>query len=517
MSAIASALPTRQSFTAARLAQPAVLVVLGALVLAAVSLLYPSTPTYDPWAWIVWGRETLELNLTTTGGPSWKPLPMLFTVPFALFGQASPDLWIIVARAGSIISLVLTFLLAGLLCERAFDEAEAPRFGWVAILAGGVAVVGVLFQTGFIRVTMLADSEGLVNATAFGAIYYHLLNRRKAALVLATGAALLRPEVWVFLGLYGVWLWFANPELRRLLIGCAITVPVLWLVPEYIGSGNLFRAAARAQHPNEYSPAFADNPFFQTLKETRPNIPSAIKPAIQLGALFALWAAWRRRFAPLAVLVAALGWITLIAGMTNFGFAGNPRYMMLGTSLLAVIAGFGAGSALATVRNLARRVDPLLVTLVTLVGFAALPTALWVRGIDERVHRLQHLDVVLHQEAQRRDMLPAAISIGGGSKALLACGEVTTERFQVPLVAWYLHTRLSRVGMGVEESGKPGGWTSPPIPGTALQTSSPGNPPNPIAGPPGSRTLGKSGPWTVLQACSTPKQGSVLAGANRSR
>ena len=60
--------------------------------IAALSLLIPSTPSYDPWAWLVWGREIVHLNLQTTGGPSWKPLPMIFTTVFALFGRAAPDL-----------------------------------------------------------------------------------------------------------------------------------------------------------------------------------------------------------------------------------------------------------------------------------------------------------------------------------------------------------------------------------------------------------------------------------------
>ena len=29
----------------------------GCLAVAALTLLFPSTPTYDPWAWILWGRE----------------------------------------------------------------------------------------------------------------------------------------------------------------------------------------------------------------------------------------------------------------------------------------------------------------------------------------------------------------------------------------------------------------------------------------------------------------------------
>ena len=34
------------------------LVVVAVLVLAGLSFLAPSAPTYDPWAWIVWGRRS---------------------------------------------------------------------------------------------------------------------------------------------------------------------------------------------------------------------------------------------------------------------------------------------------------------------------------------------------------------------------------------------------------------------------------------------------------------------------
>ena len=54
-----------------------VLIIVGCLAVSALTLLFPSTPTYDPWAWILWGREIAHLDLVTEGGPSWKPLPDL--------------------------------------------------------------------------------------------------------------------------------------------------------------------------------------------------------------------------------------------------------------------------------------------------------------------------------------------------------------------------------------------------------------------------------------------------------
>src|SRR5688572_30328454 len=80
-----------------------VVAIAAALALGALSLLYPSTPGYDPWAWIQWGRDIFQLELNTATGPSSKPLPVLFTTVFAPFGDAAPHLWLVIARAGGIL------------------------------------------------------------------------------------------------------------------------------------------------------------------------------------------------------------------------------------------------------------------------------------------------------------------------------------------------------------------------------------------------------------------------------
>src|ERR671916_2551801 len=61
--------------------------VLACFAIAALTLLEPSAPTYDPWAWILWGREVMHLDLDTVDGPSWKPLPVMLTAPFSLLGN----------------------------------------------------------------------------------------------------------------------------------------------------------------------------------------------------------------------------------------------------------------------------------------------------------------------------------------------------------------------------------------------------------------------------------------------
>lgn len=77
------------------------LAVLACLVLAALSVaVLPTVPSYDPWSWIVWGREVSDphLSFVLSGGPSWKPLPFLFTTVWGFFGGAAPTLWVATAR-----------------------------------------------------------------------------------------------------------------------------------------------------------------------------------------------------------------------------------------------------------------------------------------------------------------------------------------------------------------------------------------------------------------------------------
>src|SRR3954447_6942616 len=86
------------------------------VLLAAASLLLPSEPSYDPLAWLIWGRELAHFQLDTAGGPSWKPLPVFVPALLAPFGRLDhelpAELWIVVARAGALLALGLAFRLA---------------------------------------------------------------------------------------------------------------------------------------------------------------------------------------------------------------------------------------------------------------------------------------------------------------------------------------------------------------------------------------------------------------------
>ena len=129
-------------------AQGAALVV-AALVVSALSLLRPYALAFDPMAWMVWGREVGRLTLDTSSGPSWKPFPVLFTTPLALFGAPGPALWLIVARAGGLLALAGVFTLSSRLAGR-----------W----AGAAAVAVMALSPWWLFNTALGNSEGLLAA-----------------------------------------------------------------------------------------------------------------------------------------------------------------------------------------------------------------------------------------------------------------------------------------------------------------------------------------------------------------
>ncbi len=412
-----------------------------ALALGALSLLYPSTPTYDPWAWIIWGREVAHLDLQTTGGPSWKPLPVLFTTVFSVFGAIAPNLWLVIARGGAILAVLFAFRLGARLTER--------RWSVASIGAGIVAAVAVTISSEYVRTMTLGNSEGLLVAFVLWGIERHLDGRYRQAFVLGFLAALLRPEVWPFLGLYGLWLLLIDRRSLWLVATGFVLVPALWFLPELWGSGNIWRAADRAQQPNPNSPALAKHPFVKVLQQTWPLVINPVKAAAAFALALAAWD-WvrrRRQGALLAVAALAFAWILLIAAMTQAGFSGNPRYIILGTSLLAVIGGVGFGRAMQLAGALAARTaSPRIAVAAAVAAFAvlALATSHWAAP---RFRSWGDLDKALRYQAELRYDLQHALAQAGGAHALESCGPVVAGKFSVPLVAWYLHEHTLAVGL----------------------------------------------------------------------
>jgi hypothetical protein len=434
----------------------------GSLALGGLSLLYPSTPSYDPWGWLLWGREILHLNLYTVGGNSFKPLPVLFTVPFALFGKAQPDLWLALARAGAVFAVAMAFKLAARITI-SFGAGPGDRHGLArligygpAVLAGTVAAISVLISPQYVRDAALGYSECLGAGMVLLALDRHLDGKPRQAFAIGFIPALDRPEIWAFWGLYGLYLWRRDPGARRLVIALFALVPALWFLPELWGSGHFFRGVTRALNPRSNAPTFAKCPFCTEVKAAvglslaRVKIFSGL---LALGALVAVWRALSRRRGDLGVALReqarrpeaivvvlammAIIWVIEISLMTQMGFSGNQRYLIIGVALVVVLGGVGWGLVAWKLGELLGRVlrpapGAALASLAASAVFLVFPD--FVVG-HFPAHKLNH---ALRYQAELRQDLAAIVQRAGGAKKVVSCGTIETEDYQKQMVSWYV-------------------------------------------------------------------------------
>jgi hypothetical protein len=424
----------------------AALAVVGAcLVVAAVSLALPWALAFDPLAWVVWGRDAAHFALDTRGGPSWKPLPVAATTPLSLTGSPAPALWLVLARCGGLLAI-------------AGAAALGARLGGRA--AGAAAAALMALSTWWAFNAALGNSEGLLAAAVLWAIVAHLAGRRRAALTLATAAGLLRPEVWPFLGLYGLWLWRIDRAARPAVVAAAIVVPLLWAFPDLVGMPGLAGASRAARgEPSLGSAALEDVPGLAVLADA---VSILTVPAL-LAALIAVVAGARTE----RVLgLGAAAWVAIVAVMAQAGYAGNPRYLVAAAAVGCVLAGVGAA-----------RVTPLLPAVVVIA--AAIITVPDLRDQLSDVGR----------RADSREALPRMVAAAGGRDALVRC-RVHTAPDVRPLVAWQLDISMYGIDRPPRRPDTVIRWR--PHGGGAVQ---------PVLDSAGYRFLGRAPGWETWSSC----------------
>ena len=418
----------------ARAADPLLVLVAAALAIAAVSLVVlPGSPDYDPWAWIVWGREVAHLDLSTPNGPSFKPLPVAVTTVLSIFGGAAPALWLVVVRAAGIIAVVTAFRVAARLAPGA------------RVFAGLVAAGGVLLIDGFLVNVGRGWSEFLVAAAMLVAIERHLDGARRTAFALVFAASLVRPEAWPFLGLYALYLWHRDRGARALVAVLLVLVPVLWYGPELVSSGNLFRSQERARQALPGRPALAKHPALAVLRQGRPLVPAPLEVLAAFATVYACFAFVRRReHAVTAILgLGCATWIATVAAMSQFGYTGNPRYLVPAAVFVCVLAGIGAAMLVRFVRLGGRHRAAQAASAIAMVAILAALAPFAVSAVG----RMRgDADGMRRQHAVFTD-LGRAVSRAGGRARVIACGHVSTGPFEVPMVAWTLGVHIGDVGI----------------------------------------------------------------------
>jgi hypothetical protein len=384
------------------------------IALAAGSLALGHEPVYDAWAWLVWGRELTGLGLDLSSGPSWKPLPVALAVPLSATGGLAPDLWLVLVRAAWLLALLLAGELAWSLAPA---RGRGARIVAAAFAAGSLALLADPVTT-WSRQAAAGMSEPLLVALVLGALRAQLGGRSRPALALAALAALVRPEVWPLLAVYGAWRWRAEPASRPLLVAVALGLPALWFGPGLLAPGDALGSAERAQRDGG-----------------GPLEVLARAAALPLAAAWplALVAVAGRDRRLLALAAGAVGWIAIVAAMAAAGFPGLPRFMAPAAAVVGVLGGVGLARAAAAWRVPAVAVVAVALALVTaheLPGRAAeLPQALRTTArIGDSHDRLRAL----------------ASAVGRGR--LLRCGHLaTSDVLARTALAWQLGVPLADV------------------------------------------------------------------------
>ncbi|HET9105306.1 MAG TPA: hypothetical protein VFN55_18285 [Solirubrobacteraceae bacterium] len=386
------------------------------MALAALSLLWSHTLTYDPWSWLLWGREIIHGTLSTAGGgTSWKPLPVIVDTVLAPFGGAAPDLWLILARTGALMALVLAFWLG----QRV-----------AGALAGGLAVAWIVlgshvgFAFGWYGFYAAGWSEGMLTAFALAAFAAHLGGRPRGVLLAWFAVALIRPEAAAFIVLYAaltgrrdraLWVWAA---------GLVIAAAVLWIAPDYLGSGHLLAGSSRALDEVPPSIRHSNDPGLRDVALMRDLIALPVLAGV-VAALLLARDQTRRLVA--VMLGVAVGWLAVIAIMTQAGYPGVPRFFFAPIAVLCVVAGIGWG-------DLSRRVPGR----VPRLAVGALIVAVNVVFLAGHLGDLRHQRQAAVYEASLNGELGTAVQRLGGAGSIRRCGAVATTPLEVPVLKWDL-------------------------------------------------------------------------------
>jgi hypothetical protein len=412
----------------------------GCFAVAAVSLLLPSEPSYDPWAWLVWGREIPFLELDTTGGPSWKPLTVIFTLIFAPFAELDdglpPTLWLVVSRAFGLLALVLAYRLAGRL---------AGPHRWARVGAGLVAATALALSPQWLRYLAHGNEAPMAVAFMLWGVERHFEGARMQAFMLGIVACLIRPEVFPFVAVYALFLWRAEPGNRLRVVGLLALLPLLWLVPEWIGSGNPVDAGRQATSEPSWSLSLADRPWAAALE--RAHRLAGLQ--LELAALAAVVFAIRDRDrVVLGVAGVAVAWLGLYVGMTQAGFSGSPRYFLPTIVLLCLLAGVGTVRVVELAATLASR---LRFRRAALAGGAA-AAALLLAGawpyLETRADDVQRQAEVAEELTELHEDLGRAVAAAGGRDRVNAVGQPAVNRAFHTHLAWILHVPIRSVELG---------------------------------------------------------------------
>jgi hypothetical protein len=418
-----------------------------ALLVIAVSALLArhehSRPGYDPYGWLIWGYQTLHGSLNLGGAPSWKPMPLLFTAPFALFGHYQLWLWMTTAYAMSFAGCVFAARIA----FRLVDEDGAHR--WPAIAAGAFAFVLPLCiydstHYSYLHYIFSAQSDPPLVSCVLLAIDMALMGRRRWAIGALTLASLGRPEAWPAEFFYALWCLRQDRTMFRFLLGNLLVILFMWFgIPEITNQKPLIAGDLAADSPR----MLHGNKIIGTISRYKALNQWSVWVLAGLGAAWAAFRYRRRDHDPtgsgvfvLALFGNCVLWMLVEIVFSLQGLPGVPRYMFEPGVVAIVIGAVGLGWLLSEIPRFFR--VPWAAGLVVAVGLIAAI----VPGAVTRL-RAEHTELKLERARTAEiSLLAGFVHELGGIHAIEACGSPVLNVEYVSVFGWLTHLNTGQIG-----------------------------------------------------------------------
>lgn len=415
---------------------PWVLGAVGLLLLSTLIVVWAGTrPGYDPYGWLVWGHLTVHFKLDTNGAPSWKPLPFLFTAPYAVVGHYALWLWMVTSVAISLSGMVFAWRIASRL------TSAPPGRRYAAHGAGLVAALALLGIANYTHFILSAQSDTMIVSLCLGAIDCAFSGRPRWAFWLWVLASLGRPEAWPFLGLYSLWTWRAVPAMRRQIIIGLVLIPVFWFGIPALTAKSAFVAGQLAQNsPRELH----SNKFFGTIHRFLDLDPIPIL----LAALLAIGWAFRRRDRSTQLLAAGtVAWVLIEGAFALHGWPAVPRYLFEPAGAACVLAGVLVGRVIldlpGTIAAVSPRLSPGVANLGAILVLAVLAGSL-VSTATSRL-RTERRDLT-HERARAKEINRLSGVVARLQTArILACGQPNIPIGYQSVLAWYMGVKIGEL------------------------------------------------------------------------
>ena len=395
-------------------------------------------PSYDAYGWMVWGHQVLYGHLNTGAAPSWKPLPFLFDLPFALFGRTQLSLWTYTASylglAGGIFAFRIAFRLSSP------DGGYARRIdAWPSVIAGLLGIGALFALYGYWHQLLITDTDPIDVTLCLAAVDAFLSGHRRLTLLALFGVSYGRPEGWILLFLYGGWM--ARRREDRWLVALAfVLVPIGWFLVPGLTSKSFFQAGTAALgfrtailHGNRFTPVVN-------------RIHSLYDPAcwyvISASGIWAL-VRWNRRLMLLFAIAAV--WVLVEIGFAYDDLPAAPRYLMEPAALLGVLGAGFAGTGIRFV--VSARPGPAwwwALRAAALAGVVAAAAALVPFG-SGRVGALRADITYERYVGHLYRALGRSIERAGGPARILACAHPLAPVGDQSVVAWLLGRNVADI------------------------------------------------------------------------